>query len=412
MNHTASYSTLSFVLGLQLLIVDAAITTAQAQLDGPGSGLVGWWRFDEASGTIAYDSSGNGHNGTLINGPARVAGKTGTGALSFDGISTMVDIPSSPDFDFSGDFSASAWVFSKTGSRVTALGRALNNLWQLWTLEQITATTFSMELVRADSPTAGRQGYLATHSGFTTNAWHHVAGVKSGTTITIYVDGTPGSPVGEITNANPTLAGIDITIGSRRAITPDQIWNGYVDDVRVYNRALSASEIWNLTDSTSPSVTAFSVPATSSSLIVPVISFTASDNVGVTGYMVTESSAAPLATDPRWTVTAPTSYTFSSFGSKTLYAWARDAAGNVSASLSASVTIGPELRDVHMTDGQLVATFDAVAGKTYVLEQSTNLAAGWFDLQTIGPVSNSVPITVEAPITAAGVSFFRLRVEP
>ena len=57
------------------------------------NGLVGWWKFDEGSGTVAYDSSGNGNNGNLTNGPTWTTGKVG-GALSFDGENDYVDVPS------------------------------------------------------------------------------------------------------------------------------------------------------------------------------------------------------------------------------------------------------------------------------------------------------------------------------
>jgi hypothetical protein len=92
-------------------------------------------------------------------------------------------------------------------------------------------------------------------------------------------------------------------------------------------------------DTISPTVTAFSVPASSTSLTIPINSFTVSDNVGVTGYLVTESASVPSAGASGWSATAPTSYTFATAGAKTLYAWAKDAATNVSAGVSASVTI-------------------------------------------------------------------------
>jgi hypothetical protein len=92
-------------------------------------------------------------------------------------------------------------------------------------------------------------------------------------------------------------------------------------------------------DTTPPTVTTFSVPSTSSSLTVSITALAASDNVAVTGYMINESSTAPLASATGWSTTPPASYIFSSAGTKTLYAWAKDAAGNVSASRSASVTI-------------------------------------------------------------------------
>ncbi len=92
-------------------------------------------------------------------------------------------------------------------------------------------------------------------------------------------------------------------------------------------------------DTTAPTVTAFSIPSTATSLTVSITTLTATDNVGVTGYLVNESSTKPSATAGAWSASKPTSYTFGSEGSKTVYAWAKDAAGNVSSSLSASTTI-------------------------------------------------------------------------
>jgi hypothetical protein len=95
----------------------------------------------------------------------------------------------------------------------------------------------------------------------------------------------------------------------------------------------------NTADTSAPVVTGFTVAANSSSLSVPITLFTASDNTGVTGYLVNEASTKPSATAGGWMSTAPASYTFTTAGSKTLYAWARDAAGNVSAGRSASVMV-------------------------------------------------------------------------
>ncbi|MBT1070851.1 DUF4082 domain-containing protein [Pelotalea chapellei] len=92
-------------------------------------------------------------------------------------------------------------------------------------------------------------------------------------------------------------------------------------------------------DTVAPVVNTFTIPATSSSLSVAITTLTATDNTAVTGYLVTETSTAPLASDSRWSATAPVSYTFTTQGSKTLYAWAKDAAGNVSTARSATVTV-------------------------------------------------------------------------
>ena len=119
-------------------------------------------------------------------------------------------------------------------------------------------------------------------------------------------------------------------------------------------------------DATLPSVTSFTIPATSSSLIVSISSFAATDNVGVTGYMVNESSTKPLATAAGWTATAPTRYTASAAGARTLYAWAKDAAGNVSTSRSASVTI--------TTGGSIASRIGVFTNGTWYFDMNGNTA--------------------------------------
>lgn len=80
-----------------------------------------------------------------------------------------------------------------------------------------------------------------------------------------------------------------------------------------------------LPDITPPAITAFSLPLAAASTTVAISTFTANDDVGVTGYFLSDSPAVPSADASGW--------------SATLYAWAKDAAGNISATASASVTI-------------------------------------------------------------------------
>ena len=96
-------------------------------------------------------------------------------------------------------------------------------------------------------------------------------------------------------------------------------------------------------DITAPTIDVFTPTSLSWNLNIPVPSshFTASDDVLVAGYKITESNTPPSAGDVDWTASAPTTYTVSDFGSYTLYPWAKDAAGNVSALYGspASVTV-------------------------------------------------------------------------
>ena len=92
-------------------------------------------------------------------------------------------------------------------------------------------------------------------------------------------------------------------------------------------------------DTTPPVITSFTLPALSSSLKVPVSSLQGSDNLAVSAFLLSENPAKPAAGAAGWVTSTPTFFTFASFGSRTLYAWAKDVAGNISASASAPVTI-------------------------------------------------------------------------
>ncbi|MEW6018850.1 MAG: Ig-like domain-containing protein, partial [Pseudomonadota bacterium] len=83
-------------------------------------------------------------------------------------------------------------------------------------------------------------------------------------------------------------------------------------------------------DQAAPQVSAFQATTPSTSLDVPITLLGATDDVGVTGYLVTQSSEAPLASDPGWSGQAPASHHVAADGAYTLYPWARDASGRVS----------------------------------------------------------------------------------
>jgi hypothetical protein len=142
------------------------------------------------------------------------------------------------------------------------------------------------------------------------------------------------------------------------------------------SNSLSASTTITLPpapDTSAPTMTAFSIPASSTSLTVPISTLTATDDTGVTGYLVNESSTKPASGTSGWSVSKPASYTFGSAGSKTLYAWAKDAAGNVSNSLSASTTIAlPPAPD---TTAPTISAFTIPATSTSLTVSITSLVA-------------------------------------
>ena len=84
--------------------------------------LLGWWKLDEGSGGTAYDSSGNGNDGTLQGNPRWVPGRIG-GALEFNGTDSIVDIPYSADMTPSEGTTMSAWVFPTDTTRSCIVGQ-------------------------------------------------------------------------------------------------------------------------------------------------------------------------------------------------------------------------------------------------------------------------------------------------
>ena len=141
--------------------------------------------------------------------------------------------------------------------------------------------------------------------------------------------------------------GVDTDAGTTKTThTITNLLNGtsYVFTVRATNTvgqgivSLESNSIIP-NDTTAPTITAFSIPSTSESLTININDFTAVDANGVVGYKITESSSSPLAGGFGWSLTPPLTYTFSSSGTKTLYAWTKDSSGNVSSSFSAQTTI-------------------------------------------------------------------------
>lgn len=109
-------------------------------------------------------------------------------------------------------------------------------------------------------------------------------------------------------------------------------------------------------DTSPPTITQFSLPLSSTSLTVNGITFSATDNSGVSGYCMTETNSSSSCSS--WSNSAQSSYTFAAIGAKTLYAFAKDAAGNISSSASANVTIadtsaGPTLTLSTLANGSI-----------------------------------------------------------
>ena len=205
------------------------------------TGVVGYWHLDEATSTAAYDASGNTNTGTLTNSPTwqSVSNCKAGACLSFDGSTQYVNVSTNPIFNVS-EITISSWVISDiTNAFRTAVSRyddasPQSGNWMLGHGGTLSKYRFLIRI--------GSTNYLAeSGDGFSTGSWHHLVGTYNGFVIKLYIDG--------IERASTTIAGslssnaINIRIGNRFGNT--QYWDGKIDEVRIYNRALSATEILN-----------------------------------------------------------------------------------------------------------------------------------------------------------------------
>ncbi|OGH14905.1 MAG: hypothetical protein A2687_04640 [Candidatus Levybacteria bacterium RIFCSPHIGHO2_01_FULL_38_26] len=219
------------VLSVVLLI--GSISTFSPSVVASAPGIVGEYGLDENSGTVINDSSGNSNNGTAQNGPVWSAGKYGS-ALHFDGVNDHISIPNSPSLNPT-NITVSAWINSTAS---TADGIIVNKGPSHYQLRIVSGTTFRVVI---DTDVGFTQ--LNSSFNFSPNTWYHIAGTYDGSTVKAYVNGTQinsGALTGNIESGSDILE-----IGARftDTSTPLNFFKGYIDEVRVYNRALTLSEI-------------------------------------------------------------------------------------------------------------------------------------------------------------------------
>lgn len=197
--------------------------TVQAAVLNPHPGLVGWWRFDEGSGSVAKDSSEYGNDGTIY-GAAWVTGKYG-GALNFDGITNYVDCGHNSVLNLS-TVTYIAWV--KTSTTGIILTRANYDYFAIAPDGRVQARNF-VSSVYSNSPVAD-------------GAWHHVAVTVNlpANTAVFYIDGLPNG-ARDISSWAGTLNYEKTWIGNRWNYPSP--FNGTLDEIRIYDKVLSADEI-------------------------------------------------------------------------------------------------------------------------------------------------------------------------
>ena len=317
----------------------AGFTPTASAVEGT-AGLVGAWSFDEASGPQVVDQSGSGNNGTLTSVTRTSSGRFG-GALSFDGVGSIVTVPSAPSLELATGMTLEAWVrpTATLGGWRDVIYKGNDDYYLMADSDRGVPAGGGIFGNGPDRNAYG-DGPLAS------NVWTHLATTYDGSAVRLYVNGSlAGSRVdrGEIKNTGgPLQFGGDSLFG--------RYFGGDIDEVRVYDHALSETEIQRdmATPVTPggdppdpPDTQDTQAPTSPSGLAVESVSQSnvalrwnpSTDNVGVTGYDVLQNGV-------RATTVPTTSATLTSLMCGTSYAFAVvafDAAGNRSAQAQVNV---------------------------------------------------------------------------
>ncbi len=208
------------------------------------NGLVGWWTFDgkNMTNTTATDVSGSGNTGALTSmtktGSA-AAGKIGQ-ALKFNGVDQTVRIPNSASINPS-TITVSAWIKVTTPGAFESIFSKDNSGGgtRVWQFRKESGGTVTLIVFRnSDSTNSQAQSSVSVDDG----KWHFVTGTWDGTNIKVFVDGVQSGGSTAFSGILKQGQSNDAYIGMIETGLPG-FFPGSIDDVRIYNRALTASEI-------------------------------------------------------------------------------------------------------------------------------------------------------------------------
>jgi hypothetical protein len=193
-------------------------------------GLVGYWRFDENSGTTAANSAGD-HNHCTIGGATWAPGIIGS-ALRFDGVDDYVSAGDATSLYGSTALTIEAWVNPDLiGGKYRVIAHiSMTYYFQLYIGDGNLEAFFYQTT---------NQDYLRMSSTIPLNTWTHVAVTYDGSQVTLYKNGLPEAFA--VTGSLPSR-GNSLFIGSDGR-DPDRPFSGLIDEVRVYNRALTTAEV-------------------------------------------------------------------------------------------------------------------------------------------------------------------------
>jgi hypothetical protein len=202
------------------------------------NGVVAAYSFNEGTGSVASDQSGNGNNGTIENAAWSLGtGRFGGNALLFNGTNARVTINDSPSLDLTNGLTLEAWVDpsgATSGWRAVLVKEdgSLAADYMLYAYSQYKVPVEGLLIGTGEKSLGGK-------TKLPLSTWTHLAATYDGATQRLYVNGQQVA-------SNPQSGPIKTGNGKLR-IGGDAVWgeyfSGIIDEVRIYNRALSVGEI-------------------------------------------------------------------------------------------------------------------------------------------------------------------------
>jgi glucose/arabinose dehydrogenase/PKD repeat protein len=383
----------------------ATTYTATYKPEPAPPGLVLAYGFEETSGTLATDASPAKNNGTVNGATGTASGRFGR-ALSFDGVNDRVDVPDAASLDLTSGMTLEAWV------RPTA-----NSGWRSALIKERGTTSMVYALYSSSGTNPIVENFTNAVNGATgpsplaLNTWTHLASTYDGTTMRLFVNGAQVASKA-VTGAMPNTANL-LRIGGN--VVWGDYFSGLIDEVRVYNRALSVLEIGTdmnaaVGSGTPPDSTPPSPPANlkaTGSLGKVTLGWDASlDNIGVSGYEVYRSTTAGFTPAAANRIATPTATSYVDTTAPGTYYYrvkATDAAGNLSpASAEAS---GTATADTAPTVSLTAPAAGTVSG-TVTLKATANDDVGVSGVQFLvdgnpfGAEDTSAPYEIQWPSTS------------
>jgi hypothetical protein len=218
-------------------LADSCTATITVDCEAPPECLAGLWQLDEGSGSTVLDSSGNGNDGSISGAPTWSTGVIGL-ALDLNGTTDYALVPDAASLDITDEITLAVWIKPEKVGTQYVVKKAIISVTDGY---ELSLSTSGLAFVRFNQFTSANTYRIDTSTPYPTdgNTWMHLAATYDGATIRLYVNGAEeNSAAAAFTIATNSL---DLGIGSQSNGTT--LFQGALDDARVYCRALSPMEI-------------------------------------------------------------------------------------------------------------------------------------------------------------------------